>query len=77
MIFEVLCKLSLEYQGDRTSRVEGIEHVMKGTLVAQTLPLLAAVGSSETCLRLSLAKSFLPSVTTVTVVASKVGEMMG
>ena len=77
MVFEVLCKLSLEYQGDRTARVEGIEHVMKGTLVAQTLPLFASVVSSETCLRLSWAKSFLPSVTTVTVMASKVREMLG
>lgn len=71
-MLEVLSKLSVEYKGDMKSRIEGLEHVMKATLVGQTLPLLACVVSSEKCLQLSLAKSFLPAVTNITVTATKV-----
>ena len=72
MVLEVLSKLSTEYKGDIRSRVEGLEHVMKATLVGQTLPLLASVVSSEKCLQLSVAKRFLPAVTNVTVMATRV-----
>ena len=73
-MLEVLSKLSAEYKGDRKPRIEGIEHLMKSTLVGQILPLLASVLSSE-ALGLSLAKGFLPSVTTLTVTATKVRGM--
>ena len=72
VVLEVLSKLSTEYKGDIRSRIEGLEHVMKATLVGQTLPLLASVVSSEKCLQLSVAKSFLPAVTNVTVMATRV-----
>ena len=71
-MLEVLSKLSAEYKGDIKSRVEGIEHVMKASLVGQTLPLLASVLSSDKFLRLSVAKSYLPFVTNVTVTATRV-----
>lgn len=54
------------------SRVEGLEHVMKATVVGQTLPLLASVVSSEKCLRLPIAKGFMPAVTNVTVTVTRV-----
>ena len=72
VVLEVLSKLSVEYKGDIKSRVEGLEQVMKATLVGQTLPLLASVLSSDKCLRLPVAKSFLPTVTNVTVTATRV-----
>ncbi|XP_068681108.1 probable E3 ubiquitin-protein ligase HECTD4 isoform X3 [Montipora foliosa] len=75
-VLEVLSKLSAEYKGDRKPRIEGIEHLMKSTLVGQILPLLASVLSSEACLGLSLAKGFLPSVTTLTVTATKVAYLI-
>ena len=62
----------MEYKGDVKSRLEGLEHIMKATLVGQTLPLLASVVSSERCLRLPMAKGFMPAVTTVTVTATRV-----
>lgn len=62
----------MEYKGDVKSRVEGLEHVMKATLVGQTLPSLASVVSSEKCLRLPIAKGFMPVVTNVTVTATRV-----
>lgn len=62
----------MEYKGDIKLRVEGLEHIMKATLVGQTLPLLASVVSSEKCLRLPTAKSFLPAVINVTVTATRV-----
>lgn len=45
---------------------------MKATVVGQTLPLLASVVSSEKCLRLPIAKGFMPAVTNVTVTATRV-----
>ena len=72
VVLEVLSKLSEEYKGDIKSRVEGIEHVMKASLVGQTLPLLASVLSSDKFLRLPVAKSYLPVVTNVTVTATRV-----
>jgi len=77
VVLEVLSKLSVEYKGDFKSRIEGLEHVMKATLVGQTLPLLASVVSSDKCLRLSVAKSFLPAVTNVTVTATRVRRVNG
>jgi len=77
VVLEVLSKLSVEYKGDVKSRIGGLEHVMKATLVGQTLPLLASVVSSDKCLRLSVAKSFLPAVTNVTVTATKVRRAEG
>ena len=71
-MLEVLSKLSEEYKGDIKSRVEGIEHVMKASLVGQTLPLLVSVLSSDKFLGLSVAKSYLPFVTNVTVTATRV-----
>ena len=71
-MLEVLSNLSEEYKGDIKSRVEGIEHVMKASLVGQTLPLLASVLSSDKFLGLSVAKSYLPFVTNVTVTATRV-----
>ena len=71
-MLEILSKLSAEYKGDIKSRVEGIEHVMKASLVGQTLPLLASVLSSDKFLGLSVAKSYLPFVTNVTVTATRV-----
>ena len=62
----------MEYKGDVKSRVEGLEHVMKATLVGQTLPLLASAVSSEKCLRLPMAKGFMPAVPNVTVTATRV-----
>lgn len=62
----------MEYKGDVKSRVEGLEHVMKATLMGQTLPLLVSVVSSEKCLKLPIAKGFLPAVTNVTVTATRV-----
>lgn len=62
----------MEYKGDVKSRVEGLEHVIKATLVGQTLPLLASVVSSEKCLRLPIAEGFMPAVTNVTVTATRV-----
>ena len=72
VVLEVLSKLSEEYKGDIKSRVEGIEHVMKASLVGQTLPLLASVLSSDKFLGLPVAKSYLPVVTNVTVTATRV-----
>ena len=71
-MLEVLSKLSEEYKGDIKSRVECIEHVMKASLVGQTLPLLASVLSSDKFLGLPVAKSYLPVVTNVTVTATRV-----
>ena len=62
----------MEYKGDVKSRVEGLEHVMKATLVGQTLPLLASAVSSEKCLRLPMAKGFMRAVPNVTVTATRV-----
>ena len=62
----------MEYKGDVKSRVKGLEHVIKATLVGQTLPLLASVVSSERCIRLPMAKGFMPAVTNVTVTATRV-----
>ena len=62
----------MEYKGDVKSRVEGLEHVMKATLVGQTLPLLASVLSSEKCVRLPMAKGFMPAVTNIIVTATRV-----
>lgn len=45
---------------------------MKATVIGQTLPLLASVVSSEKCLRLPIAKGFMPTVTNVTVTATRV-----
>ena len=49
---------------------------MKATLVGQTLPMMASVLSSDRCLTLSMAKSFLQSVTNVTVTAARVRKRM-
>lgn len=49
---------------------------MKATLVGQILPMLASVLSSDRCLTLSMAKSFLQSVTNVTVTAARVRKRM-
>ena len=68
--------MSEECKGGVKSRVEGLEHVMKATLVGQTLPMLASVLSSDRCLTLFMAKSFLQSVTNVTVTAARVRKRM-
>ncbi|PFX24720.1 putative E3 ubiquitin-protein ligase HECTD4 [Stylophora pistillata] len=74
VVLEVLSKLSEECKGNVKSRVEGLEHVMKATLVGQTLPVLASVVSSERCLTLSMAKIFVQSVTNLTVTAAREHE---
>ena len=76
MCLEVLSKLSVEYEGDCRSRMEGFEHLLKSMLPGQTLPLLASVLSWDKCCRLPMAKDLLPAVTNITMTATRVRAVL-
>lgn len=76
VVLEVMNKVASDHKSSLKSRLSGLEHVLKGTILGSALPLLTSVMSSEKFCQLSVAKNFLPLVTNLTAISTKVCQLI-